>query len=474
MALVRGAVRHYCLGGCSALVLGARRSRPARGGWSRCRVLCLPRFSRSAPCFLRCVWRAVPSGCLLSSLAGTPCHAVCAFRGLGQVALLVFPACPLCVCALALLRRSRPPPLPGLVWRAHLARSRCLVLVGRFHAVRARPRVLPRSRALFGLLGGRRPGPVSPYLAWVCALPVGWVRAWGPVTNPTARALASWLCALWGRHEGAQGGGASCLGVGRPVSGALPPPTTRPFGRAARAHYPLAVDAGGVGVGTRHRPHSARSCVLAWRAVGAASECPGGRLVPGSGASGVGRSPTPDHSSFSGVRPGPTTHWLWLRGCGLTDPSPTPQRALLRAGFARCGGGMRVPGEGTSCLVWGVRGRALSQPRPLVLSGVRPGPTTHWLGCRGCGLGDPSPTPQRALLRAGFARCGGGTRGPGGGASCLGVGRPGSGAPATSTARPFGRVAGAHYPLAWERGRRAWGPVTNPTGRALGSWLCVL
>ena len=48
------------------------------------------------------------------------------------------------------------------------------------------------------------------------------------------------------------GGGASCLGVGRPGSGALPPRTTRPFGRGAGAHYPLAVDAGGVGVGTRH------------------------------------------------------------------------------------------------------------------------------------------------------------------------------------------------------------------------------
>ena len=32
------------------------------------------------------------------------------------------------------------------------------------------------------------------------------------------------------------GRGASCLGVGRPRSGALPPPTPRPFGRAAGAH----------------------------------------------------------------------------------------------------------------------------------------------------------------------------------------------------------------------------------------------
>ena len=66
------------------------------------------------------------------------------------------------------------------------------------------------------------------------------------------------------------GGGASCLGVGRLGSGALPPPTTRPFGRAAGAHYPLAVVGRSAGVGTRHQPHSARSCELALRAVGAA------------------------------------------------------------------------------------------------------------------------------------------------------------------------------------------------------------
>ena len=66
------------------------------------------------------------------------------------------------------------------------------------------------------------------------------------------------------------GRGASCLGVGRPGMGALPPPTTRLFGRAAEAHYPLALGAGGAGARTRHQPHSARSCELALRAVGAA------------------------------------------------------------------------------------------------------------------------------------------------------------------------------------------------------------
>ena len=66
------------------------------------------------------------------------------------------------------------------------------------------------------------------------------------------------------------GGGTSCLDEGRPGLGALPSRITRPFGRAAGAHYQLAVGAGGAGVGTRHEPHSARSCELALRDVGAA------------------------------------------------------------------------------------------------------------------------------------------------------------------------------------------------------------
>ena len=97
--------------------------------------------------------------------------------------------------------------------------------------------------------------------------------AWGPVTDPTARFLASWLCALWGRHEGARAGGVSCLGVGRPALG------------ASHAGPPV---------------------------LGA---CDRGPLPTGCGCG----------------------------GCGRGDPSPIPQGALLRAGFARCGGGMRAP-----------------------------------------------------------------------------------------------------------------------------------
>ena len=187
LGLVRGAVRHYCLGRCSALVVCARRSRPVLGGWGRYRVLCPPRFPLLAPRFPRCVWRAVLSGRPLSSLPGTTFHAVCAFCGLGPVALLDFPACPLCVCVLPLSLRP-PPPSP----RVGVARApRAVAVLGASRAVC--PSACPASVlcSVWLALGEGRPGPASPYLAWGCALPVGLVRAWGTDTIPTARALAS-------------------------------------------------------------------------------------------------------------------------------------------------------------------------------------------------------------------------------------------------------------------------------------------
>ena len=141
----------------------------------------------------------------------------------------------------------------------------------------------------------------------------GGVRAWGPVTNPTARALGSWLCALWGRHEGAREG-ASCLGVGSPGSGALPTPTARPLGGlpGPTTHWLCVRE--GAGVGTRHQPHSARSFEMALRAVGAARGRPGGGAsCLGVGRPGSGALPAPTACPVGGL-PGPTTHWLWVRG----------------------------------------------------------------------------------------------------------------------------------------------------------------
>ena len=77
------------------------------------------------------------------------------------------------------------------------------------------------------------------------------------------------------------------------------------------------------------------------------------------------------------------------------------------------------PGGMPLAWVWGVRGWALSYARALVLRMCGQGPLPAGCGCEVCGRGDPSPTPRRALSRAGFAPCRGGTRAPrwGGGAS---------------------------------------------------------
>ena len=360
----------------------------------------------------------------------------------------------------------------------------------------------------------------------------GGVGAWGPITNPTERALASWLCALWGRHEGARGGGA-CLGLGRPGSGALPPPSARPLGglpgplptgcgcggvrawgpvinptaralaswlsalwgrhEGARGGAPIAWVWGVRGRALSHPrlPALWAGCqgplptgcgcggVRAWGPItnptaralaswlcalwGRHEGARGGRLLPGCGASGVGRSPTSDCPP-SGRAAG--AHYplaVGVGGCVCGDPSPTPQRALLRAGFARCGGGMRVPGGGRLLPGCGASGVGRSPNPDCPPSGRAAG--AHYplaVGAGGCGRGDPSPTPQRALFRAGFARYEGGTRAPGGGASCLGVGHPVSGALAPPTARPLGGLPGPTTHWLWVRGGAGVGTRHQP------------
>ena len=64
--------------------------------------------------------------------------------------------------------------------------------------------------------------------------------------------------------------------------------------------------------------------------------------------------------------------------CGPGDPAPAPEHAPLRAGVARCGGGVRAsPGGVPSTVVRGVWIQALSLPRLHA----------HWAGCWG-----PPPT----------------------------------------------------------------------------------
>ena len=286
---------------------------------------------------------------------------------------------------------------------------------------------------------------------------------WGPVTNPTARALASWLCALWGRHEGARGG-AFCLGAGHLGSGALPPPTACPLGGLPRPTTHGLRVRGDAGVGTRHQPHSARSCELSLRAVGAARGRPGG--APPAWMWGVLGWALSHHrlpALWAGCR-GPLPTGCDCGGVRAWGPVTNPTSRAL----ACCGGGLRVPGGGASCLRVARPGSgALPPPTARPLGGL-PGPTTHWLLVRGgAGVGTrdqlhSAPSCELALRAVGAAR-----------------GRPGGAPPvlvwgvggrALSHPRLPALCAGCRGPLPTGcgcGGVRTWGPVTNPTARAL-------
>ena len=173
------------------------------------------------------------------------------------------------------------------------------------------------------------------------------VRAWGSSTGPTACALAGRRCSLWGWRKGVPGGGVSS-NIVRGVSGqALSLPRLPP---------PL-----------------------------------GGLL-------------------------GSATHVLWARVCGCGGPTLSPWPACPVGAACRGGGGGPSPG-GVAChrcegrLVSG----AIPPPaaRPLERAAGVPRPVCP--GCGRCGRGDPAPAPERAPLRAGVARCGGGGRASPGG-----------------------------------------------------------
>ena len=178
LGLVRGAVRHYCLGGCSALVMCARRSRLIRGAWTgaRCGVFPVSPFPPH-------VSRTVCGG---RSRPGVPYprllvrHSMRSVRSAGSVRLpFWYSPRVLCVCMRLRCRGVCAPPSSPDWSGAHLARSRCCTQVGPFHAVHAPERVLPRSRAPFGLLGGGG-GPVSPLPGLGLYAPRGvGLRVWG-------------------------------------------------------------------------------------------------------------------------------------------------------------------------------------------------------------------------------------------------------------------------------------------------------
>ena len=105
---------------------------------------------------------------------------------------------------------------------------------------------------------------------------------------------------------------------------------------------------------------------------------------------------------------------VWAR-----DPALSPWLACPGGGCEPRGCWKAVPRGGwPSTVVRGVWCQALSVPRPPVLRGGQPGLPFVRSVCPGCGWygrGDPAPAPERALVGAVVARCGGGGRmSPGG------------------------------------------------------------
>ena len=238
------------------------------GGSGRYLVLCLSRFPLPAPRVPRCVWRAVPFGCPLPSLALTSFHAVCAFRKLGPVALLVVPACPLRVCALALPRLPPPPPLGGVA-----CAPRAVPALG---AGRAVPR---------GLCPSACPAPV-PCPVWrACG---GAVRSrfpptWLGAVRPPWGGSVAFVCRGAGFGWGGGAAHAPCpvfVRLGGPVGQAVALPRSVPLpslGRQQSGCHWRRSGHGGRGPHTgpvRARPPSLGAiCAVSWR-VGAGSLVP--------------------------------------------------------------------------------------------------------------------------------------------------------------------------------------------------------
>ena len=160
---------------------------------------------------------------------------------------------------------------------------------------------------------------------------------------------------------------------------------------------------------------------------------------------------------------GSATHVLWARVCGCGGPALFPWPACPVGAACRGGGGGPSLG-GLAC--HRCEGRLMSgavpplAARPLeraarVLHPVCP-------GCGRCGHGDPAPAPQRAPLRAGVARCGGGGRASPAGVPSTIVKGAGGQALSPPDCPPTGRAVGVRHPHAVGAGVWVWGPNTVP------------
>ena len=156
--------------------------------------------------------------------------------------------------------------------------------------------------------------------------------------------------------------------------------------------------------------------------------------------------------------------------CGRGDPAPVAQRAPLRAGVARCGGGGRAsPGGVPATVVRGAWCQALSLPRPPVLWSGQPGFRDPVSRVRSVWAWGPSTSPTACGLAGRRCSLWGWRKGvPGGVAFHHCEGRLRSGAVPPPTAGPLGRAVGVRHPRAVGAG--VW--VLKPNTVPLASMPC--
>ena len=201
------------------------------------------------------------------------------------------------------------------------------------------------------------------------------------------------------------------------MSGAVPPPAARPLERAARVPRPVCPGCGRCGRGDP-APASQRAPLRAGvaRCGGGGGASPGGCLPPLWAASEARRRPSsncPPTGRAVGVRhPRAVGAGVWVG-----EPNTVPAACMPCGGCMPWGWWGAVPGGWVACHC--CEGRLVSgavpspAARPLERAARVPRPVCP--GCGRCGRGDPAPAPQRAPLRAGVARCGGGGRASPGG-----------------------------------------------------------
>ena len=333
--------------------------------------------------------------------------------------------------------RVLPPP-PGSAWRAHLAWSWCWATVGPFHAVRAPLRVLPRSRAPFGLFfffrRGSGPVPFPPSLGWGCVPPLG--RACAARTG--ADAGGGGLCALprsvplpslrrqqSGCHQHRSGHGgrgphtalvrvrvsppcvvrvaALCAGSGSACL--LRSPLEQAVGAWRRvAFVPCCVLSSGSAV----LPGEGRTPPLPWGEWGPAPLWPAGRRGGVGGEGGAGRAVVPLLPALGGRPvargPNPPSASAHPPPCMLGRPgwcgSPGRRAQPAVSGSAWRGGGGGAARVSPFPEVWpqGLAGRGVALPRSVPLPSLGRQQSGCLLRCSGYGRLGPHIAPVRVPM----------------------------------------------------------------------------